>query len=270
MPKNNNLQAGINFEHLKKSKLSIPALLLAPFYLLYRKLYIIAYPILLLELLILLLFPNLYLFIIIIHLIVGTLFNKMYLKYLQNKIEIIELENMDDKENLQKCYKKLQETDKKTPLFTLIIIFLIFLIYFIINYNSNNTKVRMSSLSINIPPTFEESPHNNDSYHNYTYTDSNSYCTITLEVMNYYISEDIFLEDILASYSDYNISSTTKKNINDYEWTMTTLSQENFNHYLYTTMYSGKLYAIFYDTYLDMNNTCATYQNDIISTIKIR
>lgn len=258
MKKNNLEEIFLKNKYIKfkNNKFNIWITIFSYIYLFYRKLYILGSIIFIT--IILLAYIKLYIIIIIINLLLGITFNKLYLTIVNKKIENYKLQFMDNKLVIKECQK--ENTNLLISIIILIISILIFSIPYI-EFDKENHN--LENLYYKIDKTWTKSTYNNQYYYNYSYIDSNNDCTLTIEFVN--SGNDLeFLDTILEEYNTNNNIIDTS--INNYNFKTININNEN---YIYTSNYNNNLYIILFNIYKD-DGTCSSYHNNIINSIKFK
>ena len=257
--KDNNLEKIFlkdKYSKFNNNKFNIWIFIFSYIYLFYRKLYILGTIILLIH--ILLNYFKLYFIIGIINIILGLIFNKLYLTIIKQKIEEYKIDFMDNKLVKKECQKE------NTNLPLSIIIGTISMCLMLIPYiNIKNQTSRLEELYYKIDKPWIKSSYSNKYYYNYSYEDIENDCTLTIELIKSGNDYE-FLNTILDSYnSDSNINDIY---LNNYPAKMVNINQEN---YIYTINHNNNLYILLFNIYKD-NGICNSYHNNIINSIKFR
>ncbi len=179
------IKAFINKNEINKKQFSITGILLGPILLLYKKMFISSF--ILLILVGITAYFNLELAILLelmIHLIIGFKYNEMYLNHVNKKIDEILISNSDkeEKELLNICKRKGKP-------FTPIIIFIgiigigsITLIPLLLKKEKKpiiGTQV-LNNLTYTIPNAYQLGKNQSNNYHHYYHIDNNNNCEITI------------------------------------------------------------------------------------------
>lgn len=271
---------GTNYETIAKENFSVPALFFGVYYLFYRKMYL--YGIILLAVItgITILYPDITAIGLIISILVGIFFNKVYLQEVTKRVEKIKNVNSDKtKEEILEICKKKGGTNIAIPI---ILVFSIAVVAFIgietymyikndkINITNNELKITKGNDSINdlaytIPDGFTVGKYNSSSYKSY----STNYCrfSITSYGSSIYNNADEYLnKNIYASNSD-QVSEIDTKKVNNMDWRYLTITSSYRKNYHYATIYNNKIYTIEYSENQD-NNDCTQSYNKFIESLK--
>ncbi len=237
---------GKKYQEVKQNDFSTYAALLGPFYLISKKM--IMKGIILISIILLIGYYNINLALlisIIIHIILGFQFNKMYLKDAQEKTEEIIMNNTNksNTELLEICKK----SGKTSPSLALMPLLLLLFLSFFSKNNVNNLETNIvrnlqtsnNQLNYYIPKEFNPGKYNNNNYYHVSYYDNSNNCSITIITTN---NTDIYNKIYLQ-----NDENTTKKQemIHNHLWNKQISFNDNITVDL-TTTYQNKLYHIKY------------------------
>lgn len=274
---------GNNYKTISERKFSFSAFFFDFFYLLYRKMWLYGFG-LLISYIIVCIFAIKFLvvYVIIMKIVLGLSFNKLYIQHINQKINKIKEENNNKQslEILNICKKKggvSVGTVVISSILAVIVIITLILIYigyiinqkFVNNNNKINTKKYDNELIYNVSSDFEANKFNTDSYANYYYNQYGDYCSISVSNYSNILFNDAeeYLKSNIYTYNKDNIYTITNTNINDYEWKYVNVNSDTTNRYYYATVYNNRLYHIEYFIYQDNNKKCSNYYNDFINTI---
>lgn len=263
---------GKNYDSLKNEKISIPALLFGPFYLLYRKMWLDALIVSLISI-ILINYTTTELFIILqilIEIYLGLKLNSIIIQRASSNVEKIKMSNPDksDKDILKICQKS-----GNTSIISVIISILIILAFtypYIAIYNRKETTptktvAQLDNMIYEVPTNNNISKYNNDSYHYYSYKDNNSFCSFNLLInsqTNFYKTTEEYLN------KQTNNQNTERKKIkkDDTEWTILNTKNNNLRETYYITKRNNKFYILESRNYMNTNK-CNTIENNLFNSI---
>lgn len=236
---------GPGFESIRRQKFSFSTLLFGPFYFFKRQMF--AYSLLWIFLIAVInhYYPDITrLAYFLINLFMATKFKKIYISFVDKKIEKIKLQSLDlsTDEIIKKCeqkaaYNKQQKTSKGNPKAAAIFIIFIFAITVIptiievidtFEYDySYQEEIINQELKYDMPQEFEQI-YKTDLSERYIYNENGEYATIEItkyiNTSSYYDTEEFLKYNTLVPL-DHFINTRL---INDKQWT--------------TSEYSGKLY----------------------------
>ena len=273
---------GKNTKKIKKSSFSLPALFFGPFYLIYRKLFT--------QGIIILLIIGLTLYYdsetasivtIIINLFLGYKFHKLYLKFVEMKVEEITLSNPDKTQNeiLEICRKKGQPLDS-TYYATFLIIFFILLTTFLIlketiqrsnqKVSSNNiedteTEEQIQNLAYRVPPKLKRSKYSSSENRTYFYYKNNTSCCINIYVK---YSPQETAEYILREYyskDNQNIEEETRNNI-----VLKKLTQVGNKEKYYLIENANYIYIIDIEDTNPSTNECREIEENFLNSLEMK
>lgn len=218
---------GTNYEHIKNSKISLPALFFGAYYLLYRKVWNCALIYIIINAAAQLLLGDSLstLAAIILNIYTAYKFKDIYLKKVDNHVERIKQENLDKtNEELINICKKKGGVTIAAPIIGFfgiyIIIFLIAVIFFLLGFTNElptteSTDIKEeivetpSSLSYTLPSDFSIN-YESDKYKIFNYKEptTSTYCYISTDLnttTSLYTNE----EDYLTKHMIFNSTETT-------------------------------------------------------------
>lgn len=291
------IYVGQNYDIIKEKKFSIPALLLGPLYLFYRKMWFRAIILILINLA-LIGYQNsniALLFEIVIAVYLGIKFNTFYLEHAEKTVEEIKISNPDKSstELLEICKKK----GGTAPLSIIIIIFLviIFILALIlipvmgyIIYDSNQSEQesnhkennilekyqKIENMEYEVPKNVEKSEYSNADYHYYTTYNSKYYeynCTFSLTANKYtnlYKTPEDYINRNISPYIKETNIKTANTKINNITWKYLSVSSDTKTENYYLTLNNNVLYIIEIRGYDESKiSACKNAENDLINSI---
>lgn len=283
---------GKNYYLIKNEKLSVPALLLGPLYLFYRKLWLRAAILVIVELA-LASYHNsniTFLINIIIAVYLGFKFNSFYLQHAEKEIEQIKISNPDktSTELLAICQKK-GGTASPTAVMVIILAFIFIstlitipaMSFYLYSNNSTSKKVEkeetekyktLENMTYEVPKDTKSSEYNNDNYHYYlSLTKSDNDCTFTLSTNKYtnlYKTADEYInKNIFKSSNSKELVNTTTK-INNVNWRFLSIASDSRTENYYVTIYNNTLYIVEIRGFGESKTSnCKNAENDLMNSI---
>lgn len=285
---------GPNYEMIKNNKFSLPAFAFGSLYLFYRKLWLYAIILILINIFSLgyLDSNTVYIVNLTISICLGIKFNSFYLNYTQKKVDEIKISNPDktSTELLDVCKKKGGTLQVSTLIgitlaifFATIIIILIAMSYEYYESNpttkptfeengATNEYNKLENMTYKQPMNTRASEYNNNSYHYYnTLPSANTDCSFTLSTNKYtnlyktpdeYINKNVFKD----STSKELINTTTT--INNIAWRYLSIESDSRTENYYVTNFNNSLYIIEIRAYGDSKvSTCKNAENDLLNSI---
>lgn len=265
---------GMNYEQLKFNRFSFPAFFFGGYYLIYRKMYLYGFLLLVLNFIILCI-PALFFVPLLINIILATNFNKLYRNFAAKKIEKIKEKNQTSSSNelIQKCKRK-----GGTNIAIVIVSFVLLLItavasifiYAIVEvYNEEQFKNNITTSSsptikdatYQVPKSLKEDNYGTETYK--TYRSKNHGCYLSLETSSattlYPTAEDFLKARVYTNQNDIvsEIQTTPFNNVN---WSYISVKNNYKTKHVYTTLYKNTLYKVEIDIY-DSNSDETSYQN---------
>ena len=233
------------------SKINIWALLFGGVYLLYKKMYILGAITLILYFISYVF--KIYYLIIIINILLFIIFNNIYIKFVEYKIENYKLKYMDSKLVEKECSK-----NNNNVIIVILTVLFVIIIFFVSKIEFNEKIVRMGNIEFKLQSDWEKGKYNNKYYSVYNYLNK---CSVTVERMGFNSDED-FLNDILKNY---NVNKDIINiNINNIDYKMVSVD----NSYVYTTYIDNELYVLLFDLYDDYE-LCNKYKDNILNSVVI-
>lgn len=268
---------GKNYKTIKKEKLSIPAFILGPFYLLYRKLWLSALLIFLINI-IFSKYTNgeITLFIqLSIEIFLGIKINDIIINTAKKNIDEIKISNSEKtpQEILSICQTKGGTSKMLPTLSTIIIIAAIALATSSkpSKQLNNNLIKSIDNLTYKIPNNIESSKYNDSRYQSYTYNTKESNCTFTL-----LINKHSKIYNTIDDYFEKNISPenttklpTTLLTRNNITWEYKSFNKKNITENYYITLLNNKFFILESKIYKDINYKCNNLEKSILESIKI-
>jgi hypothetical protein len=242
-----------------KSKINIWVMLEGYIYLFYRKLYV--WGIILLGIDIVLYLFKLYFIMVILNIILGFVFNKLYLRIVDDRINNYKLQHWDNKDVIREVKKGSSSINSG-----LIMGFITIVLIIISCIDFNSYEVTMGSIYFKLDNSWIEGEYNNDYYSSFEYMDDDNDCSITVEVINS-LGEEEFIKNMLESYEVDSETESIK--INKYNYKMVNIDKDGVNSNIYTINRNNYLYVVMFDTYKD-NGICNNYQNDFINEVRFK
>lgn len=268
---------GKNYETIKEEKLSVPALILGPIYLLYRKMWLFALAIIFINYL-LLVYCNQETTMIIqllIHVYIGLKFNNIYMQNTLKKIDEIKMSNPD------KSSTELLDICKKqggVNTHYIIIGIIASLIGWGITYVQNpkqEDKTHDSIMTIaNMNYQINEKAiisHDMDNYHYYSYTDNEiNYCSFSISIDNYikmYSNTNDYLKKTLDPTSKRTNIEFSQKTINNITWDFAQITNNNKIENNYAILKNNVIYIIKINHQDKNAETCTRMEKELIESI---
>lgn len=250
---------GKNYEQLKQPRFSFPAFFLGGYYLIYRKMYLYGFLLLLLNISILFL-PELIFILFFVNIIVATNFNKLYYTFATKKVDNLKQknENKDSTELLQLAKRK-GGTNIGTPIAIAFLIFFTvfisaFTYYFLEAWNEEeiiiqekNSSPTIKDITYQVPANFEISDELTDIYKTYYSKDNSVYLSLeTSDETTAYTAED-FLK--MRAYINENSIASEIQIIpfNNINWHYIEVKDYYSTNHIYTTLYKNTLYKVEFD-----------------------
>ncbi len=257
---------------------SIPAVLLGPFYFLYRKMFSTG-------IILIILYVASYIYLnenlglmlrLLMNIFLAFTFNKKYIEDAEKKVQIIKNQNASSTELLEICKKKGK------PL-SLGILFVIIILYFTtiaaLLVNDPKTKEELTNiketysvgnLQYKIPKGIEEA----DEYTNYQYfKDKNDKgtCFISIYLQNTNMSEKEFIVAESTSYNLFKQSDITPIEINKYKWSTRTFDgTEQKTQMFVIKKENNKLYELNFDEQPASSDACSEVKDYILNNLEIK
>lgn len=269
---------GKNADKLKKGNFSINTLLFGSLYVLYRKMWLLGFIWLTINITANIFLSSIALYItIIVKIIISTQFKKYYLKHVKEQVDKIKTENPNKtKEQLMIiCSQKGGTT--LIPVIIAIIVYGITIFIAVASILSiyNRTPGTLDDLKVTIPNNLTMDSFSYDEYKSY-HTNSNianEYCTLGISTYHaFYYDYDAkqYLENRIK-YSSSDYSEIRKKRINKKYWYYTEATTEfNTKNYYYVTEKNGTIYEVKFNIYNDTNKACTNAYNTIINSLEFK
>ena len=269
---------GNNYVKIKKSSFSFPTFFFGPIYMFYRKLYMVGFIWVLLSI-VAIIFFELY---FIAMIIMAILFRNIYFAHALKKVEIIKrrLTGLDHETIIKEC-KKSGGPNIMVPIIIIILIFA--LIVAGINVATDNisniieeskplkqdTTYNENDLSYTIPEGFMLDYKSKDDYHSYQGF-HNNYCDVYIRITfdaDYYEDETDYLNSMISTNINDDVSPITTLAINNNNWTTITVKKEYYTQTTYVLEKNNDFYRI--ETKCDNEDitTCQSEFDKIINSL---
>ena len=264
-----------NYNIINRLGFSIPALILGPIYLLYRKRWLYGFTILLGMILLYLYNVNIaLLFTIVINLYLGFKFNEMYLNFVNRKVEQIKISNPDktSTELLELCKKNGGTMNKDILIAIVITLISIITLLFVNNHNETKEEEEYINNTINelhfkIPDGFEKSKYNSDNYYSSSYIDEKNYCHIAIYTTKNYNNETIdkYISTYITNEKSPDEISISDKKINNLDWKIITTTDEYMDNSSYVIEVNNIFYHVQYNGNKD--SSCIKLKDKFINSL---
>lgn len=297
---------GKNYDKITTKKLNFAALFFTTLYMFYRKMFLYGILLFIISFIVLNVIKIqfiAYTINLILAVILGFLFNKVYLYYAKNKIEKIKLQNTEKSydEIKEICFSKGGTNIGKAILVSFAMIAITLLIIAIMgvmrvssmidNFNTktdvensksetNNTyngiiiydlSVNISNeFSISVPNIFENDSSINKYEYEYEYESGRGVfdsCSVSLKVPSEYSSSEDLINQMATYYEDDNPTSVEKTKINNIDWYWFSYNNAFGTTYYYATTKDNKVYLLEYEINEDASNDCSNYREPILNSI---
>lgn len=291
---------GDKVDKLKNGSFSWCAFFFGPLYFMYRKMIGLGIAILLLESVITSLSIPLsvcLLIDVIISVSLGLLFKKLYVKHVEKETEKIKNSNATktDEEIITLCTKKGKPSVGMVALGILLSMILLFIVSAInpnstfsrtmeiINSNDKKLKNLQESLDVSgniefeLPKGFEETEFSAEMMPTYEYERDNSNCVLTVNTFVQNDGETVksFIDEISLEPGE-SMGDITTQTVNGVEWSKVRVTGQPIYgtaptyDYYYVTAKNDKIYEVQYSIYRDEAGVCASVQEDIVNSLKIK
>ena len=263
-----------------KNKFNIYALILGGIYLFYRKQYLLGTIYILISTITIFITPVIP---IILHIILGIIFNRQYTNYVIRKSRQIKIKNINkSKEEILKLCSERGNTSLLSAMASIIIILVLIII--ILNIGGTNLKgdkgktiIKVSDNKINnlifeVPEEFTSGNYNTNTYRSYTYNKDKNYCRIKIEVKKdtgEYKSIENFLSNTAFSTKTDTVSIPENISINKQLWKRLEVKNTAKTITYYATKYNDLYYVISYDLY-NNNSICNEQYNTFMNSLNFR
>ena len=215
---------------------------------------------------------------LIINLIMAIYFKKLYLRHCREKVKKIKNENLDkSKEELLDIMRRRGGTSISAVLLILLIygsvVYFAFSATIELLYKSMEKTAydMINDLNITIPEGFNETSYSTITYKAYEKAGDNlDNCLITIQISNQdNNNKDVkrFLDTGITRFKTDNYSGVQEQLINNNTWYYASLSNQNIEKYYYSINYNKKLYKITYTINSDVQGTCHSSLNQIVSSL---
>lgn len=271
---------GKNYEQLMTTRFSFPAFLFGGYYFLYRKLYLYGILLILANLIMLIVIPELYLIWFIINIILGTYFNKIYQNFINKKIKRLkEINTSSSNTDLINLCKRKGGTNIAIIIISNILVFIIvfisvFTYEFVKIWNeefasNTNATPTIEEATYKVPEGFKKNSYSNKAHKSYYY--EKSACNITLETNNattlYPTAESYLKSNIYTSQNDV-VSPMQVLNINNTAWNYMEIKSTYSIKHIYATLYNDTIYKVEYSIYSYNGSKCQDKLTPFINSIK--
>lgn len=271
---------GSNYEEIKNTKFSIPSFFLGFYYMLYRKMWLLAllYLIVTVAVGILTFYKVAYVSLISLGFIilVAVNFSKIYLYTVEKRIEKIKQKNSDksNKELLEICRKKggVSIGSIILSICIIMVISIIFVIWVASFLGSkmyeSMTEEKDIGIEFYIPAGFSKN-YVTYAYQNYSYRDDQNDCEFTLSKYhrNNQTPEEYLQSHIYTTMND-QVSEIKSSMINGDEWKYIEIEKLYGKEFHYIASTDSTLYKIDYTIHKD-NKICSDGYNKFINSLKI-
>lgn len=263
-----------------KNKLNIFALILGGIYAFYRKQYLLGTIFILITTTSIFINP---LITILLHIILGLIYNQQYIKYVNRKSRLIKMKNLNkSKEEILKICNIKGKTSILSAMFSIILILLIVII--ILNIGGTNLKgsqgktiIKVSDNKINnliyeVPDSFTSGNYNTNNYRSYTYNKDKHYCRIIIETRKdtkEFSSVETFITNTVFTTKTDKVTTPENITINKQLWKRITINNSAKEITYYATKYGDIYYMISYDLYND-DSICNSEYNNFLNTLNFR
>lgn len=285
---------GDKVDKLKDGSFSWCAFFFGPFYFMYRKMLGLGVAILLLDAIIeLLSIPRLVVLLIYIieGVLFGVLFKKLYVMHAEKQVEKIKNSNSTktDEEIIALCAKHGNPSVGMAMLGLLVFVVLLYLLATLITIIDSNSKYQKFSnnlqesldvegnIEFGVPEGFEKEAIMEGILPVYSYSKDNSNCTLTVDT-NIQSNGDTaksVIEGISLDPGD-SMGDITTQTVNGVEWSKVQVTGQSIYgnvptyDYYYVTVKNNKVYKVHYSIYGDEAGVCASVQEDIVNSLKIK
>lgn len=285
---------GKNADQICSGGFSFPAFLFGPFYLLYRKIYLIATIWIVINYALVKIFPSnegdttyyiLRIITLVVNIVVGLKFKEKYVEYAEKKVNKIKEQNPDrDVNSLARiCTKKGGTSLLPVVLFIVAIFALTFIVAVYETYVSvmnralyeakeeidyqgvgSTTTKTVDKLQIDFPDKVITQTTPSGIVGKY-YTDKSN-CRFTVTSIS---TDAKSVDEYLKSDPTYNENSAILSDkINDYLWSYTRSAQNSgTDKYTYFALYEGSIYKVSSEIILNEDYGCTYMESSIISSL---
>ena len=261
---------GKNYNNFK-NKFNIFAFIFGGLYLFYRKQYLFGTIFIIISVSTVFINPFIA---IILHLLLGIVYNQQYIKYVNKKTREIKINNINKpKEYILKICKIKGQPSIVSSVGSVVLILV--LIVLILNIGGTNLKGskgktivkvsnnKISNLLFEIPEDFKSSNYNTDYRRAYTYDEDKKYCRIIIETkednnyqsINEFISNNIFITDTDVVTNPEDIK------INEQSWKRINVENKIKRVTYYSIKYNDLYYVVSYETYFNKPNCNEKYNS---------
>lgn len=277
----NSLKAyiGKNYEQLKQPRFSFPAFFLGGYYLIYRKIYLYGFLLLLLNISILFL-PELIFILFFVNIIVATNFNKLYYSFATKKVDNLKRknENKSTRELVELCKQKggtsIGMAITAVILLCAITFIATFTYYFIEAWNEEmqiiteqqDTSPIIKDATYQIPAGFKASKYINEEYKTYYAENNSNYINIeTSTATTLYTTTEEYLKSRVYTNQNNIVSEVQTISFHNINWSYIEVKSSYSTKYIYATLYKDTFYKVevnIYSTSIDPNLP-TTFMNSI-------
>ena len=268
---------GKNYDIIKQKEFSLPAFFLLPYYLFYRKMWLYGFIYLLITILGGVFFIKYTLILIlIIRILFGIFFNRLYLQIVNKKIDKIKQKNLDmEKEELLNLVKKIGGVSVISVVLLILLISIIstiictfFFVKEVINYTdklvdsskeqTTSSDGKIGDLSYKLPNGFSEKKYLND------FTTIKNYNGCHIYLTKLASDNKTSKEYLTQKYAEDSISNLSQININNNDWDLLTVNKEDYTNYYYGYLNNDYIYVVRY--YLE-DNICEKEYKEFINSL---
>lgn len=278
---------GPNYQKIKSGRFSFSAFFFGIYYLIYRKMWLYA-----LGWFAIIIAANIfivdYVSVVGFGLIIasGIGFNKIYMQHAKKKIEKLKDKYSNhSKEELLKICKNKGGTSVGALIVIVLIIFAILTIAVIIIFatefskefnfsNSWKTNIednyKLEELTYEPPQDYKLGEYATESYKTYKTNKGGSYCSFSItshSTYSYKTEEEYLKKSIYASIGD-NVSEVQTIPINNRDWKLITVENENKISYYYAILFKDKIYNVEYSVYIEGDHCKEDYEQ-FMTTLKL-
>lgn len=284
---------GDKVDKLKDGSFSWCAFFFGPFYFMYRKMLGLGIAILLLDAIIASFNMSILVTLlidVIEGVLFGVLFKKLYVMHIEKQVEKIKNNNSTktDEEIVALCAKQ------GNPSAGLVILSLLVAFAFAIFTSSldviSSSRLKLQkfnkeleeswdvdgNIEFGVPEGFEEDTLSIDMLPTYSYEKDNSSCTLMVSTHVQHDNETAkqYIEG-LSLEPGKSMGDISTQTVNGVEWSKVKVTDQPIygdvpTHYYYVTVKNNKVYKVQYSIYRDEAGVCASVQEDIVNSLKIK
>lgn len=295
---------GKNYDKISTQSFNLAGLIFTSFYMIYRKMFLFGLLFFIISLVVFSAISN-FLVAIGFSLLVGFLFNKLYLWYAKRKIAKIKIKNADKTADEIKeiCKNKGGTSVGQLALGIVLEVVIVVIALVIITFmglislvfpflsnvktttgnNSTNTQENgkfngmlsydtsiniAKDFSITVPANFKNE--SNKYSYNYVYKSGQGTfdeCSVNLKVVNDYASAEKLIKQMASYYTKNNPKEATTTKINGLDWTYFSNNDAFGATYYYGTTKNNKVYLLQYEAQEDAAVDCDSYREGILNSV---